>query len=289
VPTTTTTVSQATETTHPADIPPEVARVFEEMDRAFADSKSRSVVIRTRIEMMSAIRGYRAQVVLDMKLQFPNLMDIRMTEAGEVNDRATTTAWTRIESPRAGMLCDGKKILMMKGFMLTQDAPASLDAVLDEQVEIGAWGDNAIASCFLKTRPSDAFKKDLKRARLLQYTPEQIDLELVTAAPRSIREKNNIPWSFDLVQHVILDGRTMIPRRCHIDHKELAREIYRRGDPPKDVAIENALTDIVVASVDLKANFAGQEIFVMPKDLSGGKKAGLPRTTTGDTTEPAKQ
>jgi len=263
----TTTTAETVETTQPADISPQAAQVFEEMDRAFADSKARRVSLRARIEMLSAVRGYRAQTAMEITLQFPNLCDVRVLDQMEINDRETTTAWTKSEL-RSGLLCDGKTLLIKRGFLITQKAPATLDDVLDEQIEIAAWGDNPIAACFLKTRPSTAFKKTLKRARVLQYTEQQIDLELVTAAPLAARERNNIPLSFGLVHRLTIDTRTMIPRRCYVDHAELGREIYRRGPRQKEIAVERAILEIVVADVNLKADFSGQNLFVIPKEAS---------------------
>jgi len=294
VTTSTAAAAEAKATTQPAAIPPEVASVFDEMDRAFASSKSRKVGIRSRIEMISSARGYRAQSAIEMSLQFPNLLNLRVAEVGESCDRETTTVWSKFESPRSGILSDGKTMLLKKGFVLTQKAPASLDEVIDEQIEIGAWGDNPLATCFLRTRPSDAFKKTLQRARLLQYTADQIDLELVTAAPLPVRQRNEIAESFGIVQHLTVDTRTMTPKRCVVDLTELSREIYRRGSRKQDVAVERAFLELVVLEANLKADFTGQDVFVIPKEAlpgqgsGGGSPPGFTTTQIGGTTEPAK-
>jgi len=281
VTTSTATAAEAEETTEPADIPPEVASVFDEMDYAFRDSTARSVTLKVYLEMISSVRGFRTITTIDMKLQFPNKMDIRVMETGEVNDRATTGGWTKFEGPVSGLLCDGTTLLLKKGFVIKQAAPASLDALLAEQLEIGAWGDNSLATCFLKTRPSTAFKRNLKRARLLEYDEEKIILELVTVPPLGIRQRNNIPLSFDLVQYLVLNGRTKLPTRCHIDHTALGQEIYRRGELRRDAKMEKGTLDIVVNQVNLKESFAGKGLFVLPAEETRPSTFPLTTATIG--------
>lgn len=248
----------------PADIPPEVQEVFDAMDRAFADSTARRVSIRARLEMMSGIRGYRSTHAVEMLLQKPNRMNIQIIDESQVQDRQTTTGWTQPSKMRWGMICDGETFLMKKGFSLKQNAPASLDDMLDRQIEITNWGDSPMISCFLKTRPSVAFKANLKRARLVQRTPQEIELELVTPPTQFIQEKKSIPASFDVVKHVTIDGRAMIPKRCYIELVDLSREIYRKQQN-REVPVERAFLEIMVKTVRLKADFSGQRVFEIPK------------------------
>lgn len=269
----------------PADIPPDVARVFDEMDRVFADSKARYADIRARIELQSAVRNYRSFTRIELKVQFPNLMNVKGVTVTETNDPETTTGWTRGRLPWM-IISDGNLLFIRKGFSVTQKAPESLDKVLPERIELQSWGSDEIINCFLRTRPSTAFKRSLRRARLVQYTEDQIDLELVTAPPRYVQEKNEIPATFSIVHHVSIDAKRMIPKRCFIDMTDLSREIFRRKRQ-QEVPVERAFVEIIVKSVDIHADFSGQKIFVLPenaprlKPRSSGKSKSLPLQPLG--------
>jgi len=254
-----------------AQISPEAEQVFQEMDRAFANSTAREVSVRARCELKSSTQNFRGQVGVEMVLQFPNRMDVRIRNVTESNDPETTTTWHPSEL-NWGILSDGSQMLVKKGFTITQKAPATLDDVLDQQIELVAWGESPIVNCFLKTRPSTAFKTaDLVGARVVQRTAERIDLELTTKVPKSVRERAGIPEAYCIVQQVTIEARSMIPRRCYMDLLELRRE-YHRIHNENDIKVAVNNYEIIVAKVNLNADFSGaKDLFVIPKEATSPK------------------
>lgn len=269
-------------TTPTLGISPEAERVFQDMDRAFADSKSRQVSIRARAELKSSVRNFRAQVAIEMKLQFPNLMNIQGTNVTESNDPQTTTTWFpgRLNW---GIISDGETMLLKKGFAVTQKAPKTLDYVLNQQIELVSWGESPMINCFLKTRPSTAFRTgDLVAARVVKRTENEIALDLTTKVPLSVRQRAGIPDTFHIVQQVTIDARTMIPKRCYMDLLELRRE-YHRILNQNEVTVDTNFYEIVIAKVDRNADFSGKGLFVVPKEALSPKRPGgtVPALTPG--------
>jgi len=265
-------------------IPADVAEIFKEMDRAFADSKAREVSIRARMELYSPIRNARNTYAIEMALQFPNLIQVRGANLTKINDPKTTTTWTQSGPLRWGVLSDGKKMLLKTGpLLITENAPKSLDDILTEQLELKGWGSNELINCFLKTHPSDAFKNYLKRARLVRRTPQEIVLELVTEPPPYVAQSKGIPKSYDVVHLVTLDARTMIPKRCYIDLADLSKMILYKTHK-KNVPVSRAFLEVVVTRVNLHADFSGKNLFVLPKKPPKKKGDAATRPSLSPTT-----
>ena len=245
-------------------ISPDVMSVLDEMDQGFAKSKSRHIQLDGRIVMISSVKGYRSQFTIEMKLKFPNLMNIVGRDTMEVNDGKAESPWEPAESLWA-IVCDGKQMVIKGPRAGVRSAPATLDDVLDGEIEIANWGSNALINSFLKTRPSDAFKQQLRGARVVRRSADQIDLELVTPPPLPIVQRRNLAPYVNIIQQITLDGRQMIPKRCRTDTTELTRDVYRSGAPGSPVSIKESFFEIVVTSANLNADFSNEKPFVIPK------------------------
>jgi len=256
------TATPMAETASPLGIPPDVLKVLDDMDRTFARSTSRHIKIDGHLAMISSSKGYRSQFSIEMKLQFPNLMNIAGRETMEGNDGNPQSPWQSNES-KWSIVCDGKQMVFTGRHAAVLPAPATLDDVLDGEIEIANWGANALINCFLKTKPSEAFKRELRRARIVRRAGGQIDLELVTPPPLPIVQRRNLAPFVSITQQIALDDRQMIPKRCRTDTTELTREVYRTISPGANVSITESFFEIVVTSANLKADFSGEESFVI--------------------------
>lgn len=246
-------------------LPPEVKGIFDEMDQRFAGSKSRAVSIQTHMEVTSSKDTHRCNGTIKMALQFPNRLNIVGADIVEFTDPTTTTGWRKDEA-WWGMLCDGKQLLVRKIFTMLQKAPTTLDELSDAYIEILNWGSSPMISCFLKSRPSDAFRPYIRSVRLVKRTADEIELDMITAPPRTLVERTSLPPSFTIVQNVKLHGKLLIPQSCHIDFTDLRREVARIRDKP-EMAADKAVLDIAVVGVDLQADLGDPNLFVIPKEL----------------------
>jgi hypothetical protein len=271
---TATNASPTTVTLGPPDIPPDVAAVFDAMDKRFEQSKQRTVVLVGRLEMVSSFRGFREQFAFTLNLKWPNFISVLAAQKLETNDPATTTGWTGGTS-RWWLVSDGQQMVINKMFRISQAAPKTIDEMIEQQIEIENWGENPLINCFLRTHPSTAFKSRLKRARVLERNEKEIKIELVSAPTMYLEQRSQIPLSFNLVQELTIDAPTSIPRRLYADLLQWTRDIYRlRGNTTAKV--ESSVLEVIVQKVDLAAPDIDPELFKIP----------APQTTTGTAQTP---
>ena len=273
------------------DIPPDAAAVFAAMDERFADSRARRVDLLGRLQMISAVRGYRNIFHLNLQAKWPNLLNAIAVTKLETNDPATTTTWSGGEG-HWGLLSDGTTLLSKKVFTVKQDAPATLDEMIAEQIDIDGWGDVPIVTCFLRSKPSQAFKARLRQARVLERDEDVIRMRLISAPNIYLEQRAQIPLAMGIVQHLTIDARQMTPHQFYVDMTEMSRAIYRarRGE---DVAVTTATFEVIVRSVELNADFPSTDTFVLPPEPPAPGTsptlplAPMPRSTTAPATQPA--
>lgn len=258
---------RATPTPTPApEIPPDVKAVFDEMDQRFAGSDSRSVQITARIVMMSSLRGYRSNTGINIRAEYPNLFNLLGSVKTETNDPETTTTWNK-GGVEWGVISDGKQMLLTKGpLIIAQETPPSLDELLDQRIEIEGWGSSPLINCFLKRKPSVAFLRSLRRARIVERTDEEIRLELVTEPPAFLIQKSGLPRGFDVVLSLTIDAKTYLPTRCYVDLIPISQFIYQQRES-RTVPLQEAFMEIRVVDADLAAEFKDKNLFKIPEDL----------------------